>query len=177
MYIKVTVVYTRACSSNSFFTHCVKVHALEDIPVTVFTRFHSQNQYHISCIFAIKQIHIPTPTIVVLTMKMCLLLWLLLALVGSLPLVSSYRPAQPSFRLSTSEERQTEMAEANMGLDDVSNAQEPAALRKYLLRNKKQTGFLEKGQSRWSPSCSLASLLVNTKSVKIFLFMLVLLNP
>jgi hypothetical protein len=129
------------------------VHALEDIPVTVFTRFHSQNQYHISCIFAIKQIHIPTPTIVVLTMKMCLLLWLLLALVGSLPLVSSYRPAQPSFRLSTSEERQTEMAEANMGLDDVSNTQEAAALQNYLLRNKKQTRFLEKG------SISLVSVL------------------
>ena len=88
--------------------------------------------------------HISTPAIVAPTMKMCLLLWLLLALARSLPLVSSYRPAQPSFRLSTSEERQTEMAEANMGLDDVSNAQEPAALRKYLLRNKKQTGFLEK---------------------------------
>ena len=119
---------------------------LEDTPVTGFTRFHSRNQSHISCIFTIKQIHISTPTIVVPTMKMCLLLWLLLALAESLPLVSSYRSTQPSFRLFNSEERQTEMAEANMGLDDVSNMQESAVLlrKTYRLRNKKQTGFSEK---------------------------------
>ena len=85
--------------------------------------------------------HISTPAIVAPTMKMGLLLWLLLALARSLPLVSSFRPAQPSL----SEERRTEKAEANIGLDvnDVSNMQESAALRNYLLHNKKQTGFSE----------------------------------
>ena len=85
--------------------------------------------------------HISTPAIVAPTMKMGLLLWLLLALARSLPLVSSNRPAQPSL----SDERRTEMAEAKIGLDvnDVSNMQESAALRNYLLHNKKQTGFSE----------------------------------
>ena len=66
-------------------------------------------------------------------------------------MVSSYRPAQPSFHLSRSEERQTERTETKhyieagkIGLDDVSNTQEPAALQNYRLRNKQQLEFMEK---------------------------------